>query len=347
MRYLLLAGACLFFSIQFIFPKLFQRRTDGTVHAAMWSNLMNGISMFAIFFALNGFALAFSRSSVLFAVVYSLSSIICTVASLIGMVYTSVAAITFYTLLGGVVLPFFYGVAVLGEKPSVWRWTGAVLLVAALVIPFVLDSVSAKKKHPGLSGATASGGNSLGNGSPAENGSVENRSAYSPVSKTRGVSSRLKVILCAAGVFVTNGLISIVTTAAMREPDAVSDRDFLLIATLIRIACSVAALAFFWIKNRTRTPLPTDTRTGTPAGAKLMLLLLFFCFCYALLNGAGNLCSLNCAKTMDASLQYPVISAACIIFSAVFGFLIFREKPSKGSLIGIAVSVVGIILFIF
>ena len=342
MQYLLLAGACLFFSIQFIFPKLFQRRTDGTVHAAMWSNLMNGISMFAIFFALNGFALAFSRSSVLFAVVYSLSSIICTVASLIGMVYTSVAAITFYTLLGGVVLPFFYGVAVLGEKPSVWRWTGAVLLVAALVIPFVLDSVSAKKKQTGLSDATASGGNSSGNGSPAENGFSD-----SPVSKTRGVSSRVKVILCAAGVFVTNGLISIVTTAAMREPDAVSDRDFLLIATLIRIACSVAALAFFWIKNRTRTPLPTDTRTGTPAGAKLMLLLLFFCFCYALLNGAGNLCSLNCAKTMDASLQYPVISAACIIFSAVFGFLIFREKPSKGSLIGIAVSVVGIILFIF
>lgn len=342
MQYLLLAGACLFFSIQFIFPKLFQRRTDGTVHAAMWSNLMNGISMFAIFFALNGFALAFSRSSVLFAVVYSLSSIICTVASLIGMVYTSVAAITFYTLLGGVVLPFFYGVAVLGEKPSVWRWTGAVLLVAALVIPFVLDSVSAKKKQPGLSVTTASGGNSLGNGSPAENVFSD-----SPVSKTRGVSSRVKVILCAAGVFVTNGLISIVTTAAMREPDAVSDRDFLLIATLIRIACSIAALAFFWIKNRTRTPLPTDTRTGTPAGAKLMLLLLFFCFCYALLNGAGNLCSLNCAKTMDASLQYPVISAACIIFSAVFGFLIFREKPSKGSLIGIAVSVVGIILFIF
>ncbi len=342
MQYLLLAGACLFFSIQFIFPKLFQRRTDGTVHAAMWSNLMNGISMFAIFFALNGFALAFSRSSVLFAVVYSLSSIICTVASLIGMVYTSVAAITFYTLLGGVVLPFFYGVAVLGEKPSVWRWTGAVLLVAALVIPFVLDSVSAKKKQTGLSDATASGGNSSGNGSPAEKGFSD-----SPVSKTCGVSSRVKVILCAAGVFVTNGLISIVTTAAMREPDAVSDRDFLLIATLIRIACSVAALAFFWIKNRTRTPLPTDTRTGTPAGAKLMLLLLFFCFCYALLNGAGNLCSLNCAKTMDASLQYPVISAACIIFSAVFGFLIFREKPSKGSLIGIAVSVVGIILFIF
>jgi len=342
MQYLLLAGACLFFSIQFIFPKLFQRRTDGTVHAAMWSNLMNGISMFAIFFALNGFALAFSRSSVLFAVVYSLSSIICTVASLIGMVYTSVAAITFYTLLGGVVLPFFYGVAVLGEKPSVWRWTGAVLLVAALVIPFVLDSVSAKKKQTGLSDATASGGNSSGNGSPAEKGFSD-----STVSKTRGVSSRVKVILCAAGVFVTNGLISIVTTAAMREPDAVSDRDFLLIATLIRIACSVAALAFFWIKNRTRTPLPTDTRTGTPAGAKLMLLLLFFCFCYALLNGAGNLCSLNCAKTMDASLQYPVISAACIIFSAVFGFLIFREKPSKGSLIGIAVSVVGIILFIF
>ncbi|MBO7659657.1 MAG: EamA family transporter [Clostridia bacterium] len=321
MPYLLLAGACLFFSIQFIFPKLFQRRTDGTVHAATWSNLMNGIAMFAIFFAINGFTLAFSRSSVLFAVVYSLSSIVCTVASLIGMTVTSVAAITFYTLLGGVVLPFFYGVAVLGEKPSVWRWTGAALLVAALLIPFVLDNISAKK-----------------NKSQADSGDIPG---------DRKTPSKLKIILCAAGVFVTNGLISIVTTAAMREPDAVSDRDFLLIATLIRIACSLAMLAFFWIRNKTRTPLPIDTRTGHPAGGKVMLLLFFFCFCYALLNGAGNLCSLNCAKQMDASLQYPVISAACIIFSAVIGFLIFREKPSKGSLIGIAVSVVGIILFIF
>ena len=313
MEYLYLAGACLCFSAQFIFSKLFQKRTDGTLHASMWSNLLSGVSLFAIFFFLNGFRIGFTWPSALLALLYALSSIACTCASIIGLGAASVAVITLYTLLGGVVLPFFYGVISLGERPSVFRWIGVSLLIGAAVLPYVINS--SKKQEQ--------------------------------ANDTSDRKKKLTAAICCAGVFITNGLISIATKAASIIENPVSENDFLLLGTVIRIAGSVLILGILMVGKKKRNPLPLDPGTGAPVGVKALLILCVISLCYAYLNGAGNICSLNCAKTMDASLQFPVISAACIICSAIIGFLLFRERPTKGDLAGITAAVAGIIFSIF
>ncbi len=326
MEYVFLAASCICFSAQFIFSKLFQRRTDGTVHASMWSNILSGVSIFLIVFCLNGFKVAFSGGSLLLALLYGLSSIICTCASLIGLSATSVAVITLYTLLGGVILPFFYGVFALLERPSVFRWIGVLLLIAATVVPYAVNAISGKKAV----------GNAQGN---------------SAVEKSIGGNTdklqKVKAAVCCGVVFLTNGLISIATNAATRIADAVGSNDFLLQGTIIRVVCSAVILGFLVIRRENKNPLPKDPGTLSPIGLKGFSILFIISFFYALLNGAGNIFSLNCAKTMDASLQFPIISAACIVFSALIGLVVFKEKPGKGDLVGILLAVAGIVFSIF
>lgn len=309
MEYVLLAGSCICFSLQFIFSKLFQRRTDGTVHAAMWSNLLSGISIFIIFWCINCFRLTVSGGAAALAVLYAASSIICTWASLIGMSATTVAAITLYTLLGGVVLPFFYGVFALSERPSPFRWIGVTLMILAAFAPYVINNLSKKE--------------------------------------TAKAKSRLKAAVCCAVVFLTNGLISIATNASERIPDHVGSNDFLLISTVLRIFGAAAILLALTLVKKDRNVLPLDPKTNEPVKSKAFVILFVISFFYAVLNGAGNIFSLNCAKTMDASLQFPIISAACIVFSAFIGLVAFKEKPGKGDVAGIVLAIAGIVFTIF
>ncbi|MCR5056699.1 MAG: EamA family transporter [Clostridia bacterium] len=309
MEYVLLAGSCICFSLQFIFSKLFQRRTDGTVHAAMWSNLLSGISIFIIFWCINCFKITVSGGAAALAVLYAASSIICTWASLIGMSATTVAAITLYTLLGGVVLPFFYGVFALSERPSPFRWIGVTLMILAAFAPYVINNLSKKE--------------------------------------TAKAISRLKAAVCCAVVFFTNGLISIATNASERIPDHVGSNDFLLISTVLRIFGAAAILLALTLVKKDRNVLPLDPKTNGPVKSKAFVILFVISFFYAVLNGAGNIFSLNCAKTMDASLQFPIISAACIVFSAFIGLVAFKEKPGKGDVAGIVLAIAGIVFTIF
>ena len=315
MQYVFLAGACVCFSLQFIFTKLFQKRAGGTLKAGIWNSLLSGTAAFVIFFIMNGFSISFSASSVIFGLVYSVSGIVCTAASVIGLSCAGVGLMTFYTLLGGMVLPFAYGVVILEERPSPLRWAGAALLIIAPAIPLLFSR----------------GTNITQRDRQETNASVK--------------QGRLKLMICAAAVFLSNGFVSVATTAAMRAKDAVSEKDFLLAATLLKIAISLAMLAFLGLRQRSF--LPFDQKTGRAAAPAVFLLLAAISCGYAVLNGAGSVFNLICARTIDASLQYPVISAACIILSSLFGLLFFKEKPGRGDILGIAVSIAGIVLSAF
>ena len=80
--------------------------------------------------------------------------------------------------------------------------------------------------------------------------------------------------------------------------------------------------------------------------AKLFFVLLGSCALYAVCNGLGNIFSLNCAKTMDASIQFPVISAVVIVLGALFGWLIYREKIESRDWVGLILAALGIVFFV-
>ena len=78
---------------------------------------------------------------------------------------------------------------------------------------------------------------------------------------------------------------------------------------------------------------------------RLFAMLLALTAGYAVCNAIGNIFSLRCAMTMDSSIQFPLLSGVVIFMTAVFGWLFFREKIGKSNLLSLALTLVGIGLF--
>ena len=65
-----------------------------------------------------------------------------------------------------------------------------------------------------------------------------------------------------------------------------------------------------------------------------------------LVNGIANLLLLLSLKTLQPSLQYPIITGGCIFLSAILG-LFFHEKPTKKEWISVLMAVIGTVIMIF
>lgn len=66
---------------------------------------------------------------------------------------------------------------------------------------------------------------------------------------------------------------------------------------------------------------------------------------YAVCNTLGETFNLYCMRSMDASIQFPVLSAVVIVMGAIFGRLFFKEKISKDSALSLILSVIGVAVF--
>ena len=66
----------------------------------------------------------------------------------------------------------------------------------------------------------------------------------------------------------------------------------------------------------------------------------------AVASGASYLLQLIGAKTLPATVLYPIITGGSVIFTALAGFVAFHERPSKKQLAGIALCFVGTCLFL-
>lgn len=154
----------------------------------------------------------------------------------------------------------------------------------------------------------------------------------------------------ASVVFITNGLVSIFSTMHQKSPQAIDGDGFLFIAALIRLTvCVVIILAIAGVKKRkgeskvlvnTLWEIGREKMTGI-----LFVILLVFAGAYAVCNTLGNIFSLRCLLTMDASLQFPILSAVVIVLTALFGRIFFGEKITRNTWISLAMSVLGIGLF--
>jgi len=311
MEYLLLFGACLFFSLQFIFQKFFERRTLSGLGICLWNVLVCGI-ITAIFMIVKTGELPQNVTSAafLYALLYSVSGIVCSVASIAAMHCGNVAVITTYCLAGGMVLPYFYGILQLGESTGLFKWLGIAVLCFSLVPAVMVKSEG------------------------TEHSKKENIWFF---------------VLCIL-IFLTNGLVSIFSKMHQISPAAIDENHFVCLSALIRLAIVLvlqfALAAVQSLKGKKDVLKSAFWEIGrSKMSGKLFLLLIVLSGSYAVCNAIGNLFSLRCMMTMDASIQFPVLSAVVIILTALFGRVIFKEKITRNTLISLVLSAIGIALF--
>ena len=155
-------------------------------------------------------------------------------------------------------------------------------------------------------------------------------------SQTKVKFSWKSLLFCIA-VFILNGFVSIISKVHQLNIDAVNSMSFVVYSGLCK--CILSAIVLLLIKSKKKSP--NATRKFFEQRKIFMLI-----FIAAAIGGISYLLQLMGAKTVPASVLYPLITGGSIIFSALTGKIILKEKLSKLTIISIVLCFIGTLLFL-
>lgn len=129
----MIVGAAFLFSLQFLFTSRYEAETGGGWNASLKFSLYSGISGLVVLFIVNSFRLSFSGISLALAALYAVICIGCSYASIKAFQYGNMSVYSVYCMIGGMLLPFIYGVAC-GEDFTVMRLICCLLIALSVVL---------------------------------------------------------------------------------------------------------------------------------------------------------------------------------------------------------------------
>ena len=146
MDYLYLLFAVLCIGGQFSLTKLYQIRVGNGLVVSLLYSLFSGIVAAVLLLFICDFNISINS----FAFLTAAGGIICVVGyTVVGMKMMSIGKVAVYTIflmLGGMFVPFLYGVIFLKESVTIWKIIGVILLFIALFVP-ALKKDEAKTKN--------------------------------------------------------------------------------------------------------------------------------------------------------------------------------------------------------
>ena len=306
--YLYLLIAVILMALQFSVNKYYQSKNGSGILTSLLYTTLSGFATGAIFFALNGFVLNVTPLSFLIAISIA---VLCLCYSLLGFKIFSMgnfAVYTMFLMLGGMLLPFLYGLIFLGDAQNLsplslaMRIIGVVLLILSMLCG-ITDSKEDASKH----------------------------------SKTTRV---LFVVLCIL-VFFLNGFVSILSKLHQIEDvnPTVDNNSFVFLTNTINGIFSGFALFIMMLIKKEPPKLAPAFKPWMLAAAVAV---------YALCNGVSYLLQLlAAASTMPASVQYPMMTGGSVVLTALAGYLFFHESQSHRALIGTVLAFAATFLFLF
>ena len=309
MEYFFLLSACVCFSVQSIFSKLYQKKSGGSISACLVNSTMT--SFFGVLYCF-AYALiiqseiffTMTKPAIIYSIIYATAGMISTVVFLFGLNFGNLSILMTYSLLGGMVLPFVYGILFCNEDFTVFKCIGTLLLLISL-LPTAYDSYKHNNKE-----------------------------------NLKKNSHLIFPILCFL-VFFCNGMTGVVAKAHQMSPEAITSDQFVMLGSFEKTLLSLIIFGIYLFATRKSKSVSGSSMKITP---KYVCLLGFYLLSYAVIHSMGDILSLLCASEMDSSIQFSLISAFCIFFTAIIGQLIFKEKITKPQKLSFIFIVSGITL---
>lgn len=300
--------ACLFFAFQFVFQKLFERRTLSGLRVCLWNELICCSVMAIFLFLKSGIPQTPNVMAFVYIFAYAASNILCSVCVITSLRYGSVSTLSTFCLAGGMIVPYVYGIAFLHETASLTKWLGILVLCVSLV--------------PSL---------------------------MQPGEKSRSGNLKKFALFCCI-VFLSNGMISVFSKMHQISPAAIAEDSFVFYSALLRLLTALLVLGISALVRTSRGNKKAFRETFWEVGrqpmcGRMFAALVLISGSYAVCNTLGNIFSLRCMITMDASIQFPLLSAIIIVMSAFLGRIFFGEKIRRNTAISLVLSAIGICLF--
>ncbi len=335
--YVFLTVAALLFALQFIITKAYQRINDDGIFSTLSLSFLAYCVIAAFFFVkaclthqkvVFGFSL-FTLAMTAGVAVVTLLCVYCGI-KVLAVGDTSVYSV--FMMSGSMALPCLTGIIFYNEPVGILKGVAVVLMLAAVL----------------CSGLPVGG---------KRNGSKKAFAYY-------------------AAVFVLNGLIGVLFTVHQNSPEltayyavidgkAVTDSDIFMcwygISTAVITGCVWAALKA--VKQRGRRQIGSeqselvaaadqpaaDKKLNADKKLKRIVLSAGLAVCYGLFNGTGNyfIAIGTGPDGLGASVTFPVVNGGCILFSALIGALIYKEKISLRTAAGLLLVITATVLFMF
>lgn len=145
-------------------------------------------------------------------------------------------------------------------------------------------------------------------------------------------SSKVFYVLCCV-LFCVNGAVSSVIKTHQINKNAVNTFEFLFLIAMFQ---TVISLVIALSSQKSETPVAVIKKKKP----------LLYGIGFGLVNGLASLLQFASASHINASVQYPILTGGSIVFSALLGFLVFKEKINKYTGISILVAFAATCLFI-
>lgn len=149
-------------------------------------------------------------------------------------------------------------------------------------------------------------------------------------------SARKEIIMCIA-VFLLNGCVSIVSKIHQTQTiyKTVSASDFVAFGGMFKFLISGAI--FLTVKNKI-----TEKNVNMNNIPRALVIIA----ASAVASGVSFMLQLKGASKLPATVLYPFITGGSIIFSAIIGGVVYRERTSLRLALSLAVCFVGTLFFL-
>jgi drug/metabolite transporter (DMT)-like permease len=214
MEYVLIFLAVICFVGQFAFTKIYEGTVKQTTQSALIMLTATGVVGAILFFVIGGFRISFSPVTVTWAAVFALIMIPYYTVGIRVLSLGSLAIYSMFMMLGGMLVPFFYGILLLDEDISISKLIGTVLLTLFIILQAVAQRSADNPKREGSS-------------------------------KGRGVFFALCIL-----IFFINGMTGVVAKAHQISSGAVNEISFTVISCALTAIFGVAILLLSAIRQK-------------------------------------------------------------------------------------------------
>ena len=147
--------------------------------------------------------------------------------------------------------------------------------------------------------------------------------------------TRSQILMCVA-VFILNGFMSVTSKVHQINTayNPVNSESFIFIMAIAKILLCFPVAVMLTKK--------ASEKFGSCVTRSTVILFTLT----AAADSASYYLQLIGAKSIPAGVLYPLVTAGSIIFSAIAGMLVFRERPSKNQWIAMAVCLAGTCMFV-
>ena len=163
--------------------------------------------------------------------------------------------------------------------------------------------------------------------------------------KTGEKTNKMGLLLCVA-VFVSNGLNNVASKLHQINENALSTQDFLIWVNIWYFTIALIFVFAYWAIVSKKQKKETVIHEKPIEKWKKILLPILLVLITAIVSATGQFFNLFAAKTVDASLLYPLITGGSMVLTAICGRIFFKEKITKYNAISLCIAVVSTVLFV-